>query len=207
MARLYFPFFLNASLLCEQELSELGEEVVPDFLNMESFLIVDSGLILVLESFWLDLKDVGVGMPGPEPLCTPELNIPRVCRWDVSQVLKQLFSLGTVLKTESDISYPVRNRTNAIRNGQILRTFVILLTRTYEVAVAALESETKGEILEALHDVHDGSINRVDIQRSQGCLPLLKIMRILYEVLGFCKCFQLPIPFLNATARIYTVIS
>ena len=41
-----------------QESSELGEEVVPDFLNMESFLIVDSDLILVLESFWLDLKDV-----------------------------------------------------------------------------------------------------------------------------------------------------
>ena len=77
----------------------------------------------------------------------------------------------------------------------------------YEVAVAALESETAGEVLEALHDVYNGSINRVDIQCSEGCLLLLKIMRILYEVLGFCECFQLSVPFLNATARIYTAIS
>ena len=74
------------------------------------------------------------------------------------------------------------------------------------MAIATLESETAGEILEALHDVHNGSIDLVDIQHSQGCLPLLKIMRILYEVLGFCKCFQLPIPFLNATVRIYAAL-
>ena len=67
-------FSLHALLLFVQEPFELGDEFVSDFLNMESFLIVDKGLILVLEFFRLDLKDVGVDLPGPEPLCTPELN-------------------------------------------------------------------------------------------------------------------------------------
>jgi hypothetical protein len=77
----------------------------------------------------------------------------------------------------------------------------------HEVPIAALKGEAVWKILEALHDIHNGAINRVSIQQSQGCLPLLKIMRVIYEALGFCECLQLPVPFLNATARIYAAIS
>jgi hypothetical protein len=189
-------FSLHALLLFVQEPFELGEEFVSDFLNMESFLIVDKGLILVLEFFRLHLKDVGVDLPGPEPLCTPELNTLGIWRWDVSQVLKQLFPFGAVLKTESDVGYSVCNRGNAIRNGQTLRTGAILLSRMDKVSVAALERETAGESLKALHDVHDGSINRADIHGGQGRLPLLDVTRVIDKALGFSECFHLlrPLP-------------
>jgi len=79
----------------------------------------------------------------------------------------------------------------------------ILLTRIHEVPTAALKSEAVWKILEALHDIHNGAINLMRIQRGQGFLPLLKIMRVVYEALWFCECLQLPFPFLNATAQAY----
>ena len=112
-----------------------------------------------------------------------------------------------VLNTESNIGYAVRNNGRAIRDVQSLGIVAILLTRMHKVPIAALKSEAIWKIPEALHDVHNGTINHISIQRSQGCLPLLKIMRVIYEILGFCKCFQLPVPFLNATARIYAAIN
>ena len=188
---LYFPFPLNASLLSEQELSELGEKAVSDFLNVESFLIVDSGLILVLESFRLDLNNVGVGLTGPEPLCTPELNILGISRGDGSQSSEQLSAFGAVLDTESDIGYTIRDDGSAIRNGQRLSTVAILLIRMYEVSVATLKSEATADILEAPHYIHDGNINCVNIQRGQGCMPLLDVMRVIDKALGFRERFHL----------------
>ena len=68
-----------------------------------------------------------------------------------------------------------------------------------EVSIAALESETAGEILEALHDVHNGSINRVDIHGGLGRLPLLNVTRVIDKALGFRERFHLlrPFPQLN----------
>jgi hypothetical protein len=61
----------------------------------------------------------------------------------------------------------------------------------YEVSVAALKSEAAADILEAPHDIHDGSINSVNIQRGQGCLPLLNVMTVTHKALGFRECFHL----------------
>lgn len=83
----------------------------------------------------------------------------------------------------------------------------ILLPRMHEVPIAALKSEAVWEILEALHDIHNGAVDPIGIQRRQDCLPLLKITRVVYEALGFCECLQLPIPFLDATARFVAPIS
>ena len=190
-----------------EQVSELGEETVSGILNAKSFPIVNSNLVFVPVSLWFDLKGVGVKLPVPEPLRTPELNKLRVCHGNVSQVLKKPFPFWAVLNTESNIGYAVCNKGRAIRDVQTLRIVAILLTRMHEVPIAALKSEAVWKILETLHDIHNGAINRVSIQRSQGCLPLLKIMRVIYEVLGFCECFQLPVPFLNAAARIYAAIS
>jgi hypothetical protein len=46
---------LHSPLFFVHVCSELREEVVSDFLNMKGFLIVDSDLILILESFRFDL--------------------------------------------------------------------------------------------------------------------------------------------------------
>jgi len=69
-----------------------------------------------------------------------------------------------------------------------------------KVSVAALERETAGESLKALHDVHDGSINRADIHGGQGRLPLLDVTRVIDKALGFRECFHLlrPLPQPNA---------
>ena len=163
-----------------EQVSELGEEAISDILNAESFPIVNSNLVLVHESLWFDLKGVGVNLPFPEPLRTPELNKLRVCRGNVSQVLKKPFPFGAVLNTESNIGYAVRNNGRAIRDVQTLGIVAILLTRMHEVPITALKSEAVWKILETLHNIHNGAINRVSIQRSQGCLPLLKIMRVIY---------------------------
>ena len=63
------------------------------------------------------------------------------------------------------------------------------------MSVAALESKTVGEILEVLDDVHNGSINRVDIHGGQGRLPLLDVTRVIDKALGFRERFHLPCPF------------
>ena len=131
------PFPLNVSLLFVQDHPELAEEVVSDLLNMESFPIVNGDLVLVHVALWFDLKGIGVDLPAPEPIRTPELNTLGSYRRDVSQVIKQLFPFGAVLNTESDIGYTVRDDGNAIQNGQRLRTVAILLTRMQEVSVAA----------------------------------------------------------------------
>ena len=111
------PFPLNVSLLFVQDHPELGEEVVSDLLNMESFPIVNGDLVLVHVALWFDLKGIGVDLPAPEPIRTPELNTLGSYRRDVSQVIKQLFPFGAVLNTESDIGYTVRDDGNAIQNG------------------------------------------------------------------------------------------
>ena len=185
------PFPLNASLLFVQDPPELGEEAVFNLLNMESFPIINDSLVLIHVALGCDLKGVGVDLPAPEPLGTSKLNtLGSYCR-DVSQVIKQIFPFGAVLKTQSDIGYAVRDGGNAIRNRQTLRTFTILLIRMDEVSVAALESETAAEILEDPHNVHNGSINRVDIQSGQRCLPLLNVTRVIDEALWFRERFHL----------------
>jgi len=88
-----------------KQVSELGEEAVSDILNAESFPIVNSNLVLVHVSLWFDLKGVGVNLPVPEPLRTPELNKLRVRRGNISQVLKKPFPFGAVFNTESNIGY------------------------------------------------------------------------------------------------------
>ena len=103
----------------------------------------------------------------------------------------------------------VRDRGNALRNGQTLRTVAILLSRMDEVSVAALKSETAGEFLETLHNVHNGSINRVDIQSGQRCLPLLNVTRVIDEALWFRERFHLlcflPQPNIRKWGQIFTI--
>lgn len=91
------------------QLSELGEDAVSDVLNAEGFLIVNRNLVFVHESSWLDLKGVGIDLPAPEPLRTPELNKLRVDRGNLSQVLKKPFPFGAVLNAEGNIGYAVRD--------------------------------------------------------------------------------------------------
>ena len=90
-------------LFSAEQVSDLGEEAVSDILNAESFPIINSNLVLVHISLWFDLNGVGVNLPVPEPLRTPELNKLRVSRGNVSQVLKKSFPFGAVLNTESNL--------------------------------------------------------------------------------------------------------
>ena len=89
----------------------------------------------------------------------------------------------------------VRNGANAIGNRQTLRTVAILLSLMDEVSIAALESETAGEILEAFHDVRNGRIKRVDIHGGQRRLPLLNVAKVLDKALRFRERFHLLHPF------------
>jgi hypothetical protein len=177
-----------------EQVSEFGEEFVSDILNPKSFLIANSNLVLIHESLGFDLEGVGVDLPVPEPLRAPELNELGIHRGNVTQVLKKFFSFRAVLNTKSDVGQAVYYIHRAILGLQALEIFSILLTRVKKMPIAALKSETAGKILKAVHDVHNGGINRDIPKRRQGCLPLLKIVGIVYKILGFYECFHLPVP-------------
>jgi len=177
--------------LLVQEPSELSEEAVSDILNIKGFLVVDSYLIPVLEALRFDLKDVGVDLPFPEPVCAAELNAVGMSRRDVFQVLKQPSACHAVLEAQSDVSYPVRDRCNAIANGQTLRVVAIFLSRMDEMAVATLESETEVEFLKRLHNVNNGSIDAFDIHGGQGCFPLSFVAMVIDQASAFREGFHL----------------
>ena len=177
--------------LLVQEPSQFSEEAVSDILNIKGFLVFDSYLIPVPEALRLDLKGVGVDLPCPEPVCAAELNAVGMSRRDVSQVLKQPSACYAVLETQSDVGYPVRDRCNAIANGQTLRAVAIALSRMDEVAVATLESETEGELLKRLHNVNNGSIDRFNIHSGQGCFPLSVVAMVIDQASAFREGFHL----------------
>ena len=56
-------------------LGQLTEELVPNLLYVQSFLMINSNPVFCLVSLRLDLQHIRIDLLLPKPLCAPELNV------------------------------------------------------------------------------------------------------------------------------------